>query len=54
MLFLAEGVAKFVSDHPTVKMLALSFLLLIGFSLVAEGFELQFPAGIYTSRWDVQ
>jgi predicted tellurium resistance membrane protein TerC len=31
MLFLAEGVAKFSSDYPTVKMLALSLLLLIGF-----------------------
>ncbi|WP_322489486.1 TerC family protein [Chloroflexus sp.] len=45
MLFLAEGIAKFVNDHPTVKMLALSFLLLIGFSLVAEGFELHIPKG---------
>lgn len=45
MLFLAEGIATFVSDHPTIKMLALSFLLLIGFSLVAEGFELHIPKG---------
>ncbi|MEF3273126.1 MAG: TerC family protein [Chloroflexus sp.] len=45
MLFLAEGIAHFVNDHPTVKMLALSFLLLIGFSLVAEGFELHIPKG---------
>ncbi|WP_041470626.1 TerC family protein [Chloroflexus aggregans] len=45
MLFLAEGIAKFVNDHPTIKMLALSFLLLIGFSLVAEGFELHIPKG---------
>ena len=45
MLFLAEGIAKFVGDHPTIKMLALSFLLLIGFSLVAEGFELHIPKG---------
>ncbi len=50
MLFLAEGIAKFVNNHPTVKMLALSFLLLsflllIGFSLVAEGFELHIPKG---------
>ncbi|WP_298818226.1 TerC family protein [Chloroflexus sp.] len=45
MLFLAEGIARFVNEHPTVKMLALSFLLLIGFSLVAEGFELHIPKG---------
>lgn len=37
MLFLAESVAGFVNRHPTVKMLALSFLLLIGFTLVVEG-----------------
>ncbi len=45
MLFLAESIASFVNEHPTVKMLALSFLLLIGFSLVAEGFELHIPKG---------
>jgi predicted tellurium resistance membrane protein TerC len=45
MLFLAERIATFVGDHPTIKMLALSFLLLIGFSLVAEGFELHIPKG---------
>lgn len=39
MLVSLNGVSKFVSDHPTVKMLALSFLLLIGFSLVGEGFH---------------
>jgi predicted tellurium resistance membrane protein TerC len=37
MLFAAKAIAEFVDRHPTVKMLALSFLLLIGFSLVAEG-----------------
>jgi predicted tellurium resistance membrane protein TerC len=37
MLLAAEPLAAFVERHPTVKMLALSFLLLIGFSLVAEG-----------------
>ncbi|MEJ2541468.1 MAG: TerC family protein [Gemmatimonadota bacterium] len=37
MMFAAEPVSDFVSRHPTVKMLALSFLLLIGFTLVAEG-----------------
>jgi predicted tellurium resistance membrane protein TerC len=39
MLLAAGPLAEFVERHPTVKMLALSFLLLIGFSLVAEGLE---------------
>ena len=39
MLIAAGPLANFVERHPTVKMLALSFLLLIGFSLVAEGLE---------------
>ena len=38
MMVAAERVSHFVSRHPTVKMLALAFLLLIGMSLVAEGF----------------
>jgi predicted tellurium resistance membrane protein TerC len=38
MLMAAESISSFVEQHPTVKILALSFLLLIGFSLVAEGF----------------
>ncbi len=38
MLVASGGISRFVEKHPTVKMLALSFLLLIGFSLVAEGF----------------
>jgi predicted tellurium resistance membrane protein TerC len=38
MLVLAGGIGRFVDRHPTVKMLALSFLLLIGVTLVAEGF----------------
>jgi len=39
MMWSARSIAEFVNQHPTVKMLALSFLLLIGVSLVAEGFE---------------
>lgn len=39
MLFAAEPVSKFVHDHPTVKMLALSFILLVGMMLVAEGLD---------------
>jgi predicted tellurium resistance membrane protein TerC len=45
MMFSARPIAVFVDDHPTVKMLALSFLLLIGFSLVAEGFDRHIPKG---------
>ena len=45
MLWAAGPIAAFVDRHPTVKMLALSFLLLIGFSLVAEGFEQHIPKG---------
>ncbi|MDB5129194.1 TerC family protein, partial [Mucilaginibacter sp.] len=39
MMWASSGVANFVNKHPTVKMLALSFLLLIGVSLLAEAFE---------------
>jgi predicted tellurium resistance membrane protein TerC len=37
MLVAAGPISRFVERHPTVKVLALSFLLLIGFSLIAEG-----------------
>lgn len=45
MLFAARPIGEFVQKHPTVKMLALSFLLLIGVNLVAEGFHLKIPKG---------
>lgn len=45
MLFAAGPLAAFVERHPTVKMLALSFLLLIGISLVAEGLEVHISKG---------
>lgn len=45
MMISAGPVGNFVSDHPTVKMLALSFLLLIGMSLVAEGVGFHIPKG---------
>jgi predicted tellurium resistance membrane protein TerC len=45
MLFSAGAISDFVNRHPTVKMLALSFLLLIGVSLLAEGFEQHIPKG---------
>ena len=45
MLAFAGPIGAFVERHPTVKMLALSFLLLIGMSLVAEGFDVHMPKG---------
>lgn len=45
MLFAAGPIATFVEKHPTVKILALSFLLLIGMSLVAESFDVHIPKG---------
>ncbi|MDP9362883.1 MAG: TerC family protein [Chloroflexota bacterium] len=45
MLVASGGISNFVQRHPTVKMLALSFLLLIGMSLVAEGFHQHIPKG---------
>src|SRR5215207_3955091 len=45
MMVAAEPISGFVHRHPTVKMLALSFLLLIGMSLVAEGFDHHIPKG---------
>jgi predicted tellurium resistance membrane protein TerC len=45
MLFSAAAVSGFVNRHPTVKVLALSFLLLIGVSLIADGLGLHIPKG---------
>jgi predicted tellurium resistance membrane protein TerC len=45
MMVFSGAVSAFISKHPTVKMLALSFLLLIGTALVAEGFHVHFPKG---------
>jgi predicted tellurium resistance membrane protein TerC len=45
MMFSAESISGFVNRHPTVKVLALSFLLLIGMSLVADGLDLHIPKG---------
>jgi predicted tellurium resistance membrane protein TerC len=45
MLIASGPLAGFVSRHPTVKMLALSFLLLVGMSLVAEGMGVHIPKG---------
>ena len=45
MMLSAGPISDFVNRHPTVKMLALSFLLLVGMSLVAEGFDQHIPKG---------
>ena len=45
MLFAADPISRFVEVHPTVKMLALAFLLLIGMALVAEGVGQHIPKG---------
>ena len=45
MMFLAGPVSHFVEGHPTIKILALSFLLLIGISLIGEGLDLHIPKG---------
>lgn len=50
MMFFSKSISEFVQKHPTVKMLALSFLLLIGVSLIAEGLDQHIPKGyIYFS-----
>ena len=45
MMFFAAPVGSFVSKHPTIKMLALSFLLLIGLTLIVEAFDVHIPKG---------
>lgn len=45
MMFFAAAIGTFVNRHPTVKILALSFLLLIGMALVGEGFDMHLPKG---------
>lgn len=45
MMFSASGISNFVNRHPTVKMLALSFLLLIGVTLIADGLGQHIPKG---------
>jgi predicted tellurium resistance membrane protein TerC len=45
MMLSAKAIGDFVDDHPTVKMLALSFLVLIGVALIGEGIDLHIPKG---------
>jgi predicted tellurium resistance membrane protein TerC len=45
MMFAAGPISRFVDAHPTIKMLALSFLTLIGIALIGEGWDLHIPKG---------
>jgi predicted tellurium resistance membrane protein TerC len=45
MMFAAKSIGEFVDRHPTIKMLALSFLIMVGMALVAEGFGFHVPKG---------
>jgi predicted tellurium resistance membrane protein TerC len=52
MLFAVNAISHFVNTYPTVKMLALSFLILVGVALIAEGLGVHFPKGyIYFSMF---
>jgi predicted tellurium resistance membrane protein TerC len=46
MMLFAGPIGRFVSDHPTIKMLALAFLVVVGVVLVAEGFDHHVPKGM--------
>jgi predicted tellurium resistance membrane protein TerC len=45
MMLAAGAIGRFVDDHPTIKMLALTFLVLIGVALIGEGLDLHIPKG---------
>ncbi len=45
MLIAAKPIGDFVDDHPTIKILALSFLILVGVTLIVEGFDVHVPKG---------
>lgn len=45
MMFSAKSIGDFVDRHPTIKILALSFLVLVGVTLMAEGFDVEIPKG---------
>ena len=45
MMFAARPIGEFVNRHPSVKMLALSFLILVGFTLMLESFQIHIPKG---------
>jgi len=45
MLMAAKSIGDLVDEHPTIKILALSFLILVGVTLMVEGFDVQVPKG---------
>ena len=45
MMLLSGSVSTFIENHPTIKILALSFLLMIGVALIGEGLDLHIPKG---------
>jgi predicted tellurium resistance membrane protein TerC len=45
MMWLSASISDFVDRHPTVKILALAFLILVGVALVAEGMDFHIPKG---------
>lgn len=45
MMFAAKSIGEFVESHPTIKVLALSFLVIVGLTLIMEGFEVHVPKG---------
>jgi predicted tellurium resistance membrane protein TerC len=45
MMVFASAIGRFVSEHPTIKMLALAFLVVVGVVLIAEGFDYHVPKG---------
>lgn len=45
MMLASKRIGEFVDEHPTIKMLALSFLILVGVALLGEGFDLHIPKG---------
>jgi predicted tellurium resistance membrane protein TerC len=45
MMFAAGAIGRFVDNHPTIKMLALTFLVLIGVALISEGIDVHIPKG---------
>jgi predicted tellurium resistance membrane protein TerC len=45
MMFAAKSIGEFVENHPTVKILALAFLVVVGVTLIMEGFDVHVPKG---------
>jgi predicted tellurium resistance membrane protein TerC len=45
MMLMAKTIGDFIDEHPTIKMLALSFLILVGVALLGDGFDLHIPKG---------